>query len=97
MGVAPDFGTKIDGGEDGGGVHPDVMEDVGTEGSDKGKGMGVEVKDVGDVAKEVAVDELLLGDPKFLTAVVDDGVLMWVAVDGEGTDWGGEEIGEDVG
>ena len=95
--MVPDFGAKIDGGEDGGGVYPDVMEDVGAEGSDKGKGMGVEVKDAGDVAKEVAVDELLLGDPKFLTAVVDDGVLVWVTVDGEGAGGGGEEIGEDVG
>ena len=41
--MAPDFGTKVDGGEDGSGVHPDVVEDVGAEGSDKGKGMVVEV------------------------------------------------------
>ena len=97
MGVVPDFGAEINGREDSSGVHPDVMEDVGTEWDDKGKGMGVEVEDVGDVVKEVAVDELLLGDPKFLTAVIDDGVLVWVAVRGKGTGRSGEEVGEDVG
>ena len=95
--MVPDFGAEINGGEDGSGVYPDVMEDVGTEWGDKGKGVGVEVEDAGDVAKEVAVDELLLGDPEFLTTVVDDGVLVWVVVDGEGTGGGGEEVGEDVG
>ena len=97
MGVAPDFGAKVDSWEDGGGVYPNVVEDVGTEGSDKGKGMGIKVDDAGDVAKEVAVDKLLLGDPKFLTAVVNDCILVRVAVDGEGAGGGGEEVGEDVG
>ena len=95
--MAPDFATKVNGGEDGSSVYPDVMKDVSMEGSDEGKRMGVEVGDTGDVAKEVAVDEVLLGDPKFLTAVVDDGVLVRVTVGNEGIGGSGEEVGEDVG
>ena len=95
--MAPDFGAKVDGREDGGSVDPNVVENVGTKGSDKGKGMGVEVRDAGNVAKEVPIDEFLLWDPEFLAAVVNDGVLMWVAVDGEGAGGGGEEIGKDFG
>ena len=95
--MAPDFGAEVDGGKDSRGVYPDVMEDVGTEWGDEGKRMGVEVDDAGDVAKEVSVDKLLLGDPKFLTAVVDDGVLVGVTVDGEGAGGSGEEVWEDVG
>ena len=97
MGVAPDFGAEVDGGEDGGGVHPDVVEDVGMEGSNEGKGMVAEVGDAGDIAQEVAVDKLLLWHPKFLTAVVDDCVLVRMTVDSKGTGGSGEEVGEDVG
>ena len=97
MGVAPDLGTKIDGWENGGGVYPNVVENVSAKGGDERKRMGVEVGDTGDVTKEVAVDELLLGNPKLLTAVVDDSVLVRVAVDSEGAGGSGEEVGEDVG
>ena len=95
--MAPDFGAKVDGREDGGGVYPDVVEDIGPEWSDEVERMGVEVGDAGDVAKEITVNEFFLGDPKFLTAVVDNGVLMRVAVNSEGTGGSGEEVGEDVG
>ena len=97
MGVAPNLGAKVYGWEDGGGVDPHVMEDVGAEWGNEGKGMGVEVWDAGDVPEEVSFNKLLLGDPKFLAAVVDDGVLVWVAVDSEGAGGGGEEVREDVG
>ena len=70
--MAPDFGAEVDGGEDGSCVHPDVVEDVGAEWSDEGQGIGVKVGDARDVAEEVSVDELLLWDPKFLSAVVDN-------------------------
>ena len=96
MGVAPDLGAEIDGWEDGRGVYPDVVKDVGVEGSDKGERIGVKVGNAGDVAKEVAVDQFLLWYPKLLTTVVNDCVLVRVAVDGEGAGGGGKEVGEDV-
>ena len=95
MGVAPDFGTKIDSGEDSGGIDPNVVEDMGAKWGDEGKGVSIKVWDAGDVTEEVSLDEFLLGDPKFLAAVVDNSVLVRVTVDGEGAGRGGEEIGED--
>ena len=95
--MAPDFGAKIYGGEDCGSIDPDVVEDVGPEWSDKVERMGVEVGDTRDVAKEIAVNELLLWDLEFLAAVVDDGILVRVAVGNKGAGGGGEKIGEDVG
>ena len=95
--MVPDFGAEVDGGEDGSYVYPDVVEDVGAEWSDEGKGMGVKVGDAGNVVEEVSVNELLLWDPKFLTAVVDNGVLVRVAVDGKGAGGGGEKVWKDVG
>ena len=97
MRVAPDLGAEVDGRKDSGGVYPDVVEDVGAEWGDEGKGMGVKVGDAGDVTEEVPFDEFFLRDPEFLAAVVDDCVLVRVAVNGEGAGGGGEEVGEDVG
>ena len=95
--MAPDFGTKVYCGEDGRGIYPDVVEDVGAEGSNERKGVVVEVGDAGKVAKEVPINELLLWDPEFLTTIVDDCVLVGMAVDGEGTGGSREEVWEDVG
>ena len=52
--------------------------------------------ETGDVAKEVAFDELFLWNPKFLAAVVNDCILVRVAVSDEGTGGGGKEVGEYV-
>jgi len=60
MGVVPDFGTEVDGREDGSSIYPDVVEDVCTERGDEMEGVGIEIGDVGDFAEEVPVDELLL-------------------------------------
>ena len=95
--MAPNFSAEINGWEDGGSVDPDVVKDIGAEWGDKGKGMGVEVGDAGDVAEEVTVNELLLWNPEFFTTVVDNGVLVGVTIDDEGTSGSGEEVGEDVG
>ena len=96
MGVAPNLGTKVDGGEDGSSIDPNVVENVSAEWSDKGKGMGVKVGDAGDVAEEVALDKFLLWNPKLLTSVIDDGVLVGMSVSNKGTGGGSEEIGEEV-
>jgi len=95
MGVVPDFGTKVDGREDSGGVHPDVVENVSMEWSDEVKGVVVKVWDVRDVMKEVAFDEFLLRNPKLFTMIVDDRVLVRVVVSNKGAGRGGEEVGEE--
>ena len=94
--MVPDLGAKVTGREDGGGVYPDIVEYVGAERGDKGKGMGIKVGDARDVAEEVSLDEFLLQNPKFLAAVINDGVLVRVAVSNKGAGRGGEEVGEEV-
>ena len=96
MEVAPDLGAEVNGREDGCGVYPNIMEDVGAEQGDERKGMGIKVGDAGDVVEEVPFDKFFLGDPKLLTAVINDGILVRVAIGDEGTDGGGEEVGEEV-
>jgi len=49
MGVAPDFGTKVDGWEGRSGVYPHVVEDVGAEGSNEVKRVSIEVVNAVDV------------------------------------------------
>ena len=94
--MAPDLSAEVDSGEDGGGVDPDIVKDVGLERSDKGKGMGVKVWDAGDVMEEVPINEFFLWDPKLLSVVVNNGVLMGVTVDCKGTGGGAEEVGKNV-
>jgi len=95
--VAPDFGAEVNGGEDGGSIYPDVVEDVCVERGDEMERMGVKVWDTGDIAKEVPVNKFLLSDPKLLAVVVDDCILVGVLVDDEGTGGRGKEVGEEIG
>ena len=46
--------------------------------------------------KKVALNKFFQGNPKLLTTVIDDLVLVRVMVDGKGADGGVEEIGEEV-
>jgi len=96
MGVVPDFGTKVDGWEGGGGVYPHVVEDVGAEGSNKVKGVCLKIWESRDISEEVSFYKFLLRDPKFLSMVVNDRVLMRVAVFHISAGGGGEEIWEKV-
>ena len=50
-----------------------------------------------DEAEEVLVYEFFLGVPKFLVVLVDDCVLVRVAVSSGGTGGGGEKLGKEVG
>jgi len=72
------------------------MENISAEWGDKRDGVVIKVNDMRKGAKEVSFDEFLLRYPKFLTAVIDDSVLMRVSVDSIGTSGGVEEVGEEV-
>ena len=96
MGVAPDFGTEVDGGKGSSGMDPDIVKDICTEGSNEVERMVGKVGDARDVTKEVMLDKFFLWNPKFLATVVDDGVLVRVAVNDKGTSGGGEEVGKKV-
>jgi len=97
MGVLADLGAKINMRKRTVGFDPNVVEDIGMEESDEGDWIGVKVRDAWKESEEVMFDEFFLRDPKFLAAVIDDSVLVGVAVDGEGASRSGEEVGEEVG
>jgi len=94
--VPADLGAKIYARKRAIRMDPDVMEDVGAEWGNKRDWIGLEVGDMGDEAKEVTFDELLLWDPELFSAIIDNCVLMRVSIDDEGAGRGVEEIREKV-
>ena len=76
--------------------NPNIVKNVGPERSDKRDRVVVKIVDARKEAKEVTCYKFFLWDPEFLTVVVDNGVLMGMAVDGVGASRGSEEVGEEV-
>jgi len=97
MGVSTNLGTKVNRRKRAIRLDPNVMEDISLEGSNEGDWVGVKVGDAWKEAKEVMFDEFFLRDPKFLTSVIYNSVLMRVAVDSKGAGRGVEEVWEEVG
>jgi len=94
--VSANLGTKVNRRKRAVRLDPNVVKDIGPEWGDKGNQMVIEISDARKGAEEVSFNELLLRYPKFLAAVVDNGVLVGVSVDGVGTGGGVEEIGEEI-
>jgi len=92
MGVTPKFGAKVYQREDGGGVYPDVMEDICVEWGDEMEWVGFEGRDLWDVVQGVSVDKFFLCNPEFLTVVVDYIILVRVLVCGKGTGGGSKKV-----
>jgi len=94
--MSANLGTKVNRRKRAIRFNPNVMENVSLKRGDEGDGVVVEVDDIREGAEEVLFDELLLRYPKIFTTIIDDGVLVGVMVDGEGTGGGMEEVGEKV-
>ena len=94
--MSADFGAKINMRKRAVRVDPDIMKDVGTKWGNKRDGVSLKIGDTGEETEEVMFDKFLLGNPKLLSAIVDDCILVRVVVDGEGTGGGVEEVGEEV-
>jgi len=84
MGVSTNLGTKVNRRKRAIRLDPNVMKNVGAEWGDEGDRVIVKIDDARKRAEEILFDKLLLGYPKFLAVVIDDGILMGVAVDGKG-------------
>jgi len=97
MGVSTNLGTKVNRRKRAVRLDPNVMKNVSTEWGNERDGVVVEVNDARKRAEEILFDELFLRYPKFLSAVVDNGVLMGVTVDGKGAGGGMEKIRIEVG
>ena len=97
MGVSANLGTKVNRRKRAVRFDPHVVKNVSPKRGDKRNGVVMEIVDTRKEAKEVTCYEFFLRDPELLTTVVDNGVLMGVAVDGVGTSGGVKEVGEEVG
>jgi len=96
VGVSANLGTKVNRRKRAVRLDPNVVKDISPEWGDKGNWMIIEISDARKGAEEVPFNELLLRYPKFLAAVVDNGILVGVLVDGIGTGGGVEEVQEEV-
>ena len=95
--MSANLGTKVNRRKRAIRFNPNVMENVSAKWGDERNGVVIEIDDTRKRAEEVLFDELLLRYPKFLAAVIDDGVLMGMAVNSKGASGGGEEVGKEVG
>ena len=73
------------------------MVNACTEGGDIEGWVVLDVVGVGDKSEEVPIDKLFLGEPKLLVTLVDDGVLVRMAVLGKDTGGLGKEVREEGG
>jgi len=96
MGVSTNLGTNVNRRKTTDSVNMNVMVDVHTERGNKGNGVGFKVRNMGEKAKKVSFYVFFLWDPMFFSAVVDDGVLVWVTVNSKSTSGGIEEVGKEV-
>ena len=96
MGVSSNFSADVDRRKMTKCVNVDVMVDVHAERGNKGNGVSVKIQDAWEKVEEVSLYVLFLWDPMFFSAVVNNGVLVWVAVDGKSAGRGIEEVGEEV-
>ena len=94
--MSANFGTKVNRRKRAVRLNPDVVKNVGPERGDKRDRVVMKIINARKEAKEVMFYKFFLWDPKFLTAVVDNGVLMGVAVDGVGASGGSKEVREEV-
>jgi len=85
MGMSANLGTKVNRRKRAVRLDPNIVKNVSLKRGDKRNGVVMEIVDMRKEAKEVTFYKFFLWDPKFLTTVVDNGVLMGVMVDGEGT------------
>jgi len=81
MGVSTNLGAKINRRKRAVRIDPDVMENVGAEGGNEGDWVSLEVRDMGNETEEVTFDEFFLGNSRLFSAVIDNCVLVQVAVD----------------
>jgi len=95
--MSANLGTKVNRRKRAVRLDPNIVKNIGLERGDKRDGVVVKIVDARKETKEVTCYEFFLWDPEFLTMVVDNGVLMGMAVDGVGASRGSKEVREEVG
>ena len=92
MGVSANLGTKVNRRKRAIRLDPNIVKNVSPKRGDKRNGVVMEIINARKEAKEVVFYKFFLWDPKFLTMVIDNGILMGVTVDGEGAGRSVEKI-----
>jgi len=96
MGVSTNLGAKMNRRKTTKSVDVNVMVDVRAEQGNKGSGVCFKIGNTGEKTEEIPFYVLFLWDPIFFSTVVDDRVLVWVAVSGKSTSWGFEKVRVEV-
>jgi len=73
------------------------MIDVCTKGGNEGNGVRFKVGNAWEKTKEVSFYVFFLWDPILLSLVVDNGVLVWVSVNGKGASRSLEKVRIEIG
>ena len=94
--MSANLGTKVNRRKRAVRFDPNVVENISPERGDKRDGVVVKIIDAREETKEVMCYKFLLWDPEFLTVVVDNSVLMGMAVDSVGASRGSKEVREEV-
>jgi len=94
MGVSTNLGTKVNRRKRAVRTDPNVVKNVSLRGSDKGDRVVVKIGDVREETKEIADCKFFQRYPEFLTTVIDDLVLVRVAIDGVSTGGSSKEVRE---
>ena len=95
-GVLTNLGTNVNRRKMTNSVDVNVIVDVRAEWGNKGDGVGFKVGDTGEKAEEVSFYVFFLWDPVFFSTVIDNGILVWVMINGKSTGRGVEEMGEKI-
>jgi len=97
MGVSTNLGANMNRRKTINSVDVNVMVDVCTKRGNKGNGVGFKIGDMGEKTEKVPFYVLFLWDPILLSSVIDNSVLVWMAVNGKGTSRSLEKVRIEVG
>jgi len=97
MGVSTNLGTNVNRRKMTNSVNVDVMVNVCAERGNKGNRVSFKIGNAWEKAKEVSFYVLFLWNPILFSTVVDNSVLVWVAINSKSTSRGVEEMREKVG
>jgi len=96
MGVSTNLGTKVNRRKRAVRTDPNIVENICAERGDKGNQMVIKIGDTREKTKEVTLNKFFQWNPEFFTAVVNNLILVRVAVNGEGASGGSEKVGKKV-
>jgi len=96
MGVSTNLGTNVNRRKMTNSVNVDVMVNVCAERGNEGNRVSFKIGNTWEKVKEVSFYILFLWNPILFSAVVDNGVLVWVVINSKSTSGGVEKMREKI-